>query len=48
MGLIYLVHYILKRVGAVNGETNEEEVGLGVRKRTQTIILFLSSSIPKG
>ena len=28
--LAYLVHNIFKRVGAVNGEADEEQIGLGV------------------
>jgi hypothetical protein len=44
---IYLVHYILQRVRAVDGEADKEEVCLGVREWTQTVILFLPRGIPK-
>lgn len=44
----YLVHNILKRVWAVDGEANKEQIGLGVRERAQSIVLFLSSRIPEG
>ena len=44
----HLVHYILKRVGTVNGKAHKDDVGLGVGKRAQTVVLLLSSRVPQG
>ena len=44
----YLVHDILERVGAVNGEAHKDDVRLRVRKWPQTVVLFLSGSVPEG
>lgn len=46
-GGAYLVHYVLQGVGAVDGEADEEEVGLGVGERTETVVFFLPRRIPK-
>jgi hypothetical protein len=43
----YLVHYILERIGAVNGEADEQKIRLGIGKRSQSIVLLLSSCIPQ-
>jgi hypothetical protein len=43
----YLVHDIFKRVRAINGETNEEEVCLRIGQWSETVVLFLSRCIPK-
>ena len=43
----YLVHDVLERVGAVNGETDENDVGLGVGERSQAVVLFLSGRVPE-
>lgn len=42
-----LVHYILERIRAVDGETDEEEVSLRVRKWPQTVVFFLAGCVPK-
>jgi len=44
----YLVHDIFQRIRAVDGEAYEEEIGLGVRKWSQSVIFFLSGSVPEG
>lgn len=46
--MTYLVHDILKGVGAVDSEADENEVGLRVRKRTKTIVFFLARGVPEG
>lgn len=46
-GKKYLVHYVLEGVWAVDGEADEEEVGLGVGERTQTVVFFLPCGIPE-
>lgn len=43
----YLVHDVLERVGAVDSETYEDDVRLGVRERPQPVVLFLSGGIPE-
>lgn len=39
---------VVKRVGGVNGEADEDDVRVGVRQRTESVVVFLASSIPKG
>lgn len=36
---------VVERIGRDNGETNEEDVSLGVRKRAKTIVILLTSGI---
>jgi hypothetical protein len=44
---MYLVHDIFERIWTVDGETNENEVGLRVRKWAESIVLFLPSCVPE-
>ena len=44
----YLVHDVLKRVGAVNGEADKYEVGLGVGERAEAVVLLLAGRVPEG
>jgi hypothetical protein len=44
---VYLVHDVFQRVGAVDSETNKDDVGLWVRQRSQSVVLFLPSGIPQ-
>lgn len=39
--------YVVKRRRADDGEADEEDVGLGVRERTKTVVILLTSSIPE-
>ncbi len=43
----YLVHNVLKRIGAINGKTNKNNVGFGVGERAQPVVLFLPGRIPE-
>ena len=45
--LSYLVQDIVEGVGAVDGKTDKDEVGLRVRERSQAIIFFLASCVPQ-
>lgn len=38
---------VVERRRADEGEADKEDVGLGVRERAQSVIILLSSSIPK-
>eukprot|EP00732_Lithocolla_globosa_P007027 Lithocolla_globosa_v1_NODE_8565_length_806_cov_62.936085.p2 type:complete len:128 gc:universal NODE_8565_length_806_cov_62.936085:344-727(+) len=38
---------VFKRRRAHNGETNQKDISLGVRQRPKTIVILLSSCIPK-
>ena len=38
---------IIKTRKRRDGETDEEDISLGVRERTQAVVIFLSSGIPK-
>lgn len=44
----HLLLDVVERVWRVDGETDQNDVGVGVRQRTETVIIFLASSIPKG
>lgn len=46
-GGTYLVQYIVERVRAVDGEANKDEIRLGVGEWSQTVILFLTCSVPQ-
>lgn len=46
-GVKYLGSHVIKRGRANNGETDQEYIGLRVGQRAKTIVIFLSSSIPK-
>jgi len=39
--------HVLKRGGRDDGEAGEEDVGLGVREGTKTVVILLASGIPK-
>ena len=43
-----LLGNIFKGVWRVYGETHENDVGVGIGKRPQTIIVLLTSSVPQG
>lgn len=43
----YLFLHIVKRVGRVDGEANQNNVRVGVGERAETVVIFLTSSIPK-
>lgn len=43
----YLVEHIVQRVGTVNGEADENQVSLWVRKRAKAVVFLLSSSVPQ-
>ena len=43
----YLVKHILERVGTIDGKADEEQICLWVGKRSQSVVLFLSGSIPE-
>ena len=39
---------VVQRVRRVDGEANKDDMGVRVRKRAQTVVVFLASSIPEG
>jgi len=38
---------VLEGIGGIDRETNEDDVGIRVRERTETIVIFLTGSIPQ-
>lgn len=38
---------VVQRIGRVDGETDQDDVRIGIRQRTKSIIIFLSSGIPQ-
>ena len=47
VGSLYLLLHVLQRIGGINGEADQDNVGVGVRERTKTIVILLTSRIPK-
>lgn len=45
--LAYLVHDVFERIGAVDGEADEDDVGLWVGQWPQSVVLLLSSRVPE-
>lgn len=43
----YLCSHVFTRRWAHKRETNEEHISLGVRERTQSVVIFLTSCIPQ-
>ena len=43
----HLLLDVVKRIGRVDSETDQDNVGIGVGKRAETVIIFLTSRIPK-
>lgn len=43
----YLLLHVVQRVRRVDSKADKNDVGVGVGKRTKTVIVFLSGSIPK-
>jgi hypothetical protein len=39
---------VVKRVGGVDGEANQDDMGIGVGQGTETVVVLLASRIPKG
>ena len=44
----YLLLDVVKRIGRVDGEADEDNVRVGVGERAETVVIFLASGIPKG
>ena len=44
----YLLLYVVERVGRVDGKANQDNVGVGVGERAETVVIFLTSGIPEG
>lgn len=45
-GQSYLIHDIVEGIWAIDGEADENEVGLWVGKRAQAVVFFLSGCVP--
>jgi len=39
---------VVQRVGGVDGEADQDDMGVGIAERAETVIVFLSSRIPQG
>jgi hypothetical protein len=44
----YLLLDVVKRIGRVDGEANQNNVRVGVGERAETVVIFLASGIPEG
>lgn len=45
--LRYLLLHVVEGVGGVDGEADEDYVGVWVGERTETVVILLASRIPK-
>jgi hypothetical protein len=45
-GVSYLLLDIVKRIGRVDGEADQDNVRVGVGERAKTIVVFLAGCIP--
>jgi hypothetical protein len=43
----HLLLDVVERVGGVDGEADEDDVGVGVRERSETVVIFLACGIPE-
>lgn len=46
--MTYLLLYVVERVGRVDGKANQDNVGVGVRERAETVVILLAGGIPEG
>ena len=44
----YLLLDVVKRVGRVDGEANQDNMRVRVGQRSQTVVIFLARGIPEG
>lgn len=42
----YLFLDVVKRVGRVDGKADENDMRVGVRERSESVVIFLAGSIP--
>lgn len=47
LGITHLLLDVIKGVGRVNSEADQDDMGVRVGKRTETVIVLLTSGIPK-
>jgi hypothetical protein len=47
MGVKYLGQDVVKRRRADNGKANKEDISLRIRQRPETVVIFLSGSVPQ-
>lgn len=47
-GAAYLLLDVVKRIWGVNGETDQDDVRVGIRERAKTVVILLTSGIPQG
>jgi hypothetical protein len=45
--VIYLLLDVVQWIRRVDGEADEDDMWVGVRKRSETVVVFLASSIPE-
>jgi hypothetical protein len=48
MRYIYLLLNVVERIWRIDSETDENDVGVGVGKWSEAIVILLSCCIPKG
>lgn len=47
LGRTNLLANVIKRIGRVNGKANQDDVGIWVRQRPQTVVVLLTGRIPQ-
>ena len=46
--VFYLFLDVVKRVGRIDGEADEDDMRIRIRQRAETIVVFLTRGIPQG
>jgi hypothetical protein len=46
--MAHLLLDVVKGIRGVDGEADEDDVGIWIRQRTEAIVIFLTRGIPQG
>lgn len=46
--MTHLLLYVVERVGRVDGKADQDNVGVGVGERAETVVILLAGGIPEG
>ena len=46
--MTHLLLYVVERIGRVDGKADEDNVGVGVGERAETVVILLAGGIPEG
>lgn len=46
--MTHLLLYVVERIGRVDGKADQDNVGVGVGERAETVVILLAGGIPEG